>query len=78
MVTKNQIDRLSVRISELAERLGQTKRPTYVVWLSFSGETDKSFTLGILTRAVAVTRRSASRLVTMRVPHACRVTDERV
>ena len=43
MVTIHTINRLSSRIEDLEERLGQTKRPTYVAWLSFDGETDEQF-----------------------------------
>ena len=59
MVTIHTINRLSSRIEDLEEQLGQTKRPTYVVWLSFDEQSSmSSFTNDMLTRAVAFTRRS--------------------
>ena len=43
MVTKNQIAQLSARIDALADQLGLAEKPTYRVWLSFTGESDEEF-----------------------------------
>jgi len=43
MVTAAQINKLAQRIDQVAEQLGLAVRPTYVVWLSFHGETDEAF-----------------------------------
>jgi hypothetical protein len=39
MVSTQTINRLSLRIEQLAEQLGRVKRPTYKVFLDF-GESD--------------------------------------
>ena len=43
MVTKHQLDKLSLRIEELAEQLGLAVPITYVVRLHFRGESDEEF-----------------------------------
>ena len=55
MVTKNQIAQLSARIDALADQLGLTEKPTYRVWLSFTGESDEEFYARFLTHAAICT-----------------------
>jgi hypothetical protein len=43
MVTKHQIDKLSQRIDEVAERLGMAEPVRYRVFLSFIGEDEAEF-----------------------------------
>jgi hypothetical protein len=43
MVTKHQIDRLSQRIDEVAERLGMAQPIQYTVFLRWIGEDDAAF-----------------------------------
>ncbi len=42
MVSTQTINRLSLRIEQLAEQLGRAERPTYKVFLDF-GESDEEF-----------------------------------
>ena len=78
MVTKNQIAQLSAHIDALADQFGLTEKPTYRVWLSFTGESDEEFYARHPDARGCRHQGSSSRWATMRVPLQCRATKERI